>query len=394
MRIDVVSIFPDYLAPLGLSLPGKAQAAGLIDVHVHDLRDWAHDRHRTVDDSPYGGGAGMVMKPGPWGEALDELLALEPGVDGTVLVVPTPSGEPLTQRVAAELAAADRLVFACGRYEGIDQRVVDHYAGRVRVREVSIGDYVLNGGEVAALVVTEAVVRLLPGFMGNAASLAEESHGASGLLEYPVFTKPATWRGHDVPEVLLGGDHARIAAWRHDQALRRTAARRPDLLHPSRTLSVGGAEVELRTATPGDAGELLTLQLACWVSEARANHTLDIPPLHEDLPDVLAWLVEWTTFVVRSGPRLVGAVRGRLVGDTWQIGRLMVAPDLRGRGLGRWLLEQAEAAAPPEAHRLSLFTGSRSEDNLRMYRRAGYRPEPGQPGDAGVVRLGKTARRR
>ena len=190
------------------------------------------------------------------------------------------------------------------------------------------------------------------------------------------------------------GDHARIAAWRHDQALRRTAARRPDLLHPSRTLSVGGAEVELRTATPGDAGELLTLQLACWVSEARANHTLDIPPLHEDLPDVLAWLAEWTTFVVRSGPRLVGAVRGRLAGDTWQIGRLMVAPDLRGRGLGRWLLEQAEAAAPPETRRLSLFTGSRSEDNLRMYRRAGYRPEPGQPEDAGVLRLGKTARRR
>jgi tRNA (guanine37-N1)-methyltransferase len=259
---------------------------------------------------------------------------------------------------------------------------------------VSIGDYVLNGGEVAALVVTEAVVRLLPGFMGNAQSLAEESHGTSGLLEYPVFTKPASWRGHDVPEVLLGGDHARIAAWRHDQALRRTAARRPDLLHPSRTLSVGGEEVEVRTATAGDAGELLTLQLACWVSEARANQTLDIPPLLEDLRDVLAWLGEWTTFVVRSGPRLVGAVRGRLVGDTWQIGRLMVAPDLRGRGLGRWLLEHVEAAAPPEARRLSLFTGMRSEDNLRMYRRAGYRPERDQPGDPGVLHLGKAVRRR
>jgi tRNA (guanine37-N1)-methyltransferase len=227
VRIDVVSIFPDYLAPLSLSLPGRAQEAGILEVHVHDLRDWTHDRHRTVDDTPYGGGAGMVMKPEPWGEALDALTAEgEP----PVVVVPTPSGEPFTQEMAAELATKPRLLFACGRYEGIDQRVMDHARTRWDVREVSIGDYVLNGGEVAALVVTEAVVRLLPGFMGNPESLAEESHGEAGLLEYPVYTKPPTWRGLDVPEVLFSGHHAQIARWRRDQALRRTAQRRPDLV--------------------------------------------------------------------------------------------------------------------------------------------------------------------
>ena len=227
MRIDVVSIFPDYLAPLSLSLAGRAQQAGLLEVHVHDLRAWTHDRHRTVDDTPYGGGAGMVMRPEPWGEALDELSSAgaEP-----VVVVPTPSGEPFSQSMAADLAGRSRLVFACGRYEGIDQRVVDHARGRWDVREVSIGDYVLNGGEVAALVVTEAVVRLLPGFMGNPESLAEESHGETGLLEYPVYTKPPSWRGLDVPEVLFSGQHGEIARWRRDQALRRTAQRRPELL--------------------------------------------------------------------------------------------------------------------------------------------------------------------
>ncbi|MGH3365552.1 MAG: tRNA (guanosine(37)-N1)-methyltransferase TrmD [Nocardioidaceae bacterium] len=228
MRIDVVSIFPDYLAPLGLSLAGKAQASGLLDVHVHDLRGWTHDRHRTVDDTPYGGGAGMVMKPEPWGEALDELTGEGPG--DPLLVVPTPSGEPFTQPMAEELSREQWLLFACGRYEGIDQRVIDHARTRMRVREVSIGDYVLNGGEVAALVVVEAVVRLLPGFMGNPESLAEESHGGEGLLEYPVYTKPPTWRGLDVPEVLFSGHHAQIARWRRDQALRRTAERRPDLV--------------------------------------------------------------------------------------------------------------------------------------------------------------------
>ena len=227
MRIDLVTIFPDYFAPLELSLVGKAIAAGLVSVGVHDLRDWTHDRHRTVDDTPYGGGAGMVMKPEPWGEALD---ALVPAGERPLLVVPTPSGVRFTQAVAHDLAARDRLVFACGRYEGIDARVVQHAATRMDVLEVSLGDYVLNGGEVAALAIIEAVVRLLPGVLGNPESLVEESHGADGLLEYPVYTKPAVWRGLDVPAVLLSGHHGEVAKWRAEQSLQRTRERRPDLL--------------------------------------------------------------------------------------------------------------------------------------------------------------------
>src|SRR5687768_1772224 len=250
MRLDYLTIFPDYLAPLQLSLPGKAVESGLLEVHVHDLRDWAHDRHRTVDDTPYGGGAGMVMKPEPWGEAF---AALDIDPDATI-VFTTPSGDRFDQQKAEELSARPRLVFACGRYEGIDQRVMERAREIAHVEEISLGDYVLNGGEVAALAITEAVVRLLPGFMGNAESLTEESH-EDGLLEYPVYTKPATWRGRGVPPVLLSGDHAAIAAWRHEQAVRRTAERRPDLAHPA-TLRDG---VEVRLVQPSDAGELRTL---------------------------------------------------------------------------------------------------------------------------------------
>ncbi|GAA1970631.1 tRNA (guanosine(37)-N1)-methyltransferase TrmD [Isoptericola halotolerans] len=245
MRIDVVTIFPDYLAALDLSLVGKARRAGLLDLRVHDLRDWTTDRHRTVDDTPFGGGAGMVMRPDVWGQALDELLTdpaeagagdeaeadVPPVTRGAHLVVPTPSGEVFTQRRAEELATEDRLVIACGRYEGIDARVVERYrASGHRVSELSIGDYVLNGGEVAALVMVEAVGRLLPGVVGNPHSLVEESHGAAGLLEYPVYTKPPRWQDRDVPEVLLSGHHARIERWRRDRALERTAARRPDMI--------------------------------------------------------------------------------------------------------------------------------------------------------------------
>ena len=289
---------------------------------------------------------------------------------------------------------------ACGRYEGIDQRVVDHYAGAgVEVREISLGDYVLNGGEVAALAVVEAVARLLPGFMGNAGSLAEESHGEAGLLEYPVFTKPASWRGHDVPPVLLSGDHARIAAWRHAQAVRRTAQRRPDLLHPSHRVEelLDLGEVEWRPATRADAGEILTLQRACWLDEAQANDALDIPPLQESLDDVVAGLATYTTFVLRAGGRLVGSVRAHTEPDgTWFVGRLMVAPDLRGRGLGRWLLERIEEAAPDETSGFALITGAGSEANLRRYRRSGYRPDrPDRPaGDPRAVRLAKRAAER
>ncbi|MEA4944296.1 MAG: tRNA (guanosine(37)-N1)-methyltransferase TrmD [Propionicimonas sp.] len=230
MRCDVVSIFPEYFAPLQLSLVGKAIAAGLVELGVHDLRTWTHDRHRTVDDTPYGGGAGMVMKPEPWGEALDTLVPAD--VQPPLLVVPSPAGVPFSQALAQELSSRDWLLFGCGRYEGIDARVVEHAAGRMEVLEVSLGDYVLNGGEVAVLAIIEAVVRLLPGVLGNPESLAEESHGTEldGLLEYPVYTKPATWRGLEVPAVLLSGHHQQVARWRAEQSLARTRLRRPDLL--------------------------------------------------------------------------------------------------------------------------------------------------------------------
>jgi tRNA (guanine37-N1)-methyltransferase len=311
MRIDVVSIFPEYLDALAVSLVGKAADVGILDLHVHDLRNWAHDIHRSVDDSPYGGGAGMVMTAPVWGEALDAVLAMgerrHPNTDGggvsfpdrgetcsstaqrscpgvtlpdaretadagqsagteeaagtgettgtgetadagqdagtgettdagrAVLVIPSPAGFRFTQAEARRLARARQLVFACGRYEGIDQRVADHYAGRegVEVRELSIGDYVIAGGEAAVLVIVEAVARLLPGVIGNPASLVEESH-ADALLEYPLYTRPESWRGLDVPPMLLSGHHARIAEWRRAQSMARTAQRRPDLLpHPS-----------------------------------------------------------------------------------------------------------------------------------------------------------------
>lgn len=225
MRIDVVTIFPEYLSVLDVSLVGKARAAGLLDVRVHDLRDWTDDRHRTVDDTPFGGGAGMVMRPDVWGRALDDVL----GADGH-LVVPTPSGAPFTQRTAEAFATQPHLVIACGRYEGIDARVMEHYRGRGPVSEVSLGDYVLNGGEVAALAIVEATARLLPGVLGNPESLVEESHGAAGLLEYPVYTKPPVWADLEVPPVLLSGHHGRVARWRRDRSLERTALRRPDLL--------------------------------------------------------------------------------------------------------------------------------------------------------------------
>ena len=384
MRIDVLTIFPDYLAPLSLSLPGKARDKGLLDLHVHDLRSWATDRHHTVDDTPYGGGAGMVMKPEPWGEALDAVAT-----DRPTIVFTTPSGQPFDQALARELSTREHLVFACGRYEGIDQRVIDHAGTMGEVREISLGDYVLNGGEVAALAITEAVVRLLPGFMGNAESLLEESH-EDGLLEYPVYTKPASWRGHDVPEVLLSGDHGRIAAWRHDQAVRRTAERRPDLVAPS---SVPGGE-EILPATAADAGELYTLQRACWLQELEANPGVVIPALVESLDDVVAGLEIHRTWTVRRAGRLVGSVRARLTSDGgWDLGRLMVAPDLQGQGLGRLLLEHAEAAAPAEATTYVLFTGARSTANLRMYKKAGYRLRPDLEAPPGAVVLTKRRHR-
>lgn len=227
MQIDVVTIFPAFLDALRQALPGKAIEAGIVGLAVHDLRHWTHDVHRSVDDSPYGGGPGMVMKAPVWGAALDQICTPD-----TLLVVPSPAGRLFTQATARRWAGEGHLVFACGRYEGIDQRVMDDAARRMRVEEVSIGDYVLPGGESAAVVMIEAVVRLLPDVLGNPASHQDDSHSelVGGMLEGPSYTRPASWRGLDVPEVLLSGNHARIADWRREQGLRRTRERRPDLL--------------------------------------------------------------------------------------------------------------------------------------------------------------------
>jgi tRNA (guanine37-N1)-methyltransferase len=224
MRIDAISIFPQFFDVLDISLLGKAKAQELLEVKIHDLRDFTEDKHRTVDDTPFGGGAGMLMKAEPWGQALDSVMTSE-----TIVIFPSPAGELFKQATAQELSNANHLVFACGRYEGIDQRVVDYAASKGKVRLVSLGDYVLNGGEVAAVAMIEAIARLIPGVIGNAESLAEESH-SEGLLEYPSYTKPASWRGLEVPEVLLSGNHAEIAKWRKAKALERTQQVRPELL--------------------------------------------------------------------------------------------------------------------------------------------------------------------
>ena len=231
MRIDIVTIFPEFFSVLDVSLVGKARQSGLIELHVHDLRDFTHDRHRTVDDTPTGGGAGMVMKPEPWGEALDAILGSgdDGGQTDATVVFPTPAGSLFTQSTARELSQRTHLVFCCGRYEGIDQRVIDHTRTRAEVLELSLGDYVLNGGEVAVMAMIESATRLVPGMVGNPDSLLEESH-EDGLLEYPSYTKPAVWRELETPPVLLSGNHAAIAAWRREQQLERTRRIRPDLL--------------------------------------------------------------------------------------------------------------------------------------------------------------------
>lgn len=407
MRVDVITILPEYVAPLRLSLLGRAIANGTVDLQVHDLREATTDRHRTVDDTPFGGGAGMVMTPEPWALTLEAVLNSQPHRDSEVrprLLIPSPAGRVLDQAFAQELAAEPWLVLGCGRYEGIDERVLDWAADDFEVTPVSLGDYVLFGGEVAALVVLEAVIRLLPGVLGNPDSLAEESH-TDGLLEYPLYTKPASWRGRDVPGVLLSGNHAAIAQWRHDQREQRTAERRPDLLTQASVTSVqsllgtqtgapAAGDVEVRAAVPADAAEVLVLQRACWLEEAQANPGVQIPALTESLADVRAGLTtpHTTTWVVRSQGRLIASGRGQLSPDgaTWHVGRLMVAPDLRGRGLGRWLLSTVEESAPSGVRSYELFTGENSASNLRMYRKAGYR-RAHAPAPAGVVVLRKRA---
>ena len=236
MRIDVLSIFPSYFDGLTLSLLGKAQHAGIIDLRVHDLRDWTSDRHNTVDDTPYGGGAGMVMKPEPWGLALDDVAGPSDtaGAERPTIIFPSPAGEVFTQKTARALATHEHLVFGCGRYEGIDERVFEYAADLGEVRLISLGDYVLNGGEVATMAMIEAIGRLIPGVVGNPESLVEESH-EDGLLEYPSYTKPASWRERSVPDILLSGNHGAIATWRREQQFERTRLRRPDLLPDDET---------------------------------------------------------------------------------------------------------------------------------------------------------------
>ncbi|WP_427891248.1 tRNA (guanosine(37)-N1)-methyltransferase TrmD [Kribbella sp. GL6] len=395
MRLDVVSIFPEYLAALDVSLVGKAAKSGLLDVHLHDLRDWTQDRHRTVDDTPYGGGAGMVMKPEPWGQALDALAPVD-GPAQPRLIVPTPAGRPFTQELAYELAAEPWLAFACGRYEGIDARVASYAAERMRVDEVSIGDYVLNGGEVAVLVMVEAVARLLPGVIGNPESLAEESHSGDGLLEYPVYTKPPAWRGHDVPEVLLSGNHGLIAEWRHEESVRRTAERRPDLLAAWGDVLSGqdGLEgVRVLPATVDDAGEIHVLQLAAFLSEARLYDDYTIPPLTDDPAATVARVERGGVLKAVAGTRIVGSVQLVVDEAVGHVERLIVAPDWQGRGLGARLLRAAEQLAPAEVTSYALDTGALSDRNLALYRKAGYR-ETGREAQTPKVDLVHLAKRR
>jgi tRNA (guanine37-N1)-methyltransferase len=256
LRIDIITIFPEYFGPLEVSLIGKAAQRGDIAFGIHDLRAWARDVHRTVDDTPFGGGPGMVMKPEPWGAALDDISRDRPG---SRLIVPTPAGIPFTQAMAAKYAAQGHLIFACGRYEGIDARVAEDARSAMTVDEVSIGDYVLAGGEPAVLVMIEAICRLLPGVIGNAESASDDSFGAgsgpmAGLVEGPAYTRPRVWRDREVPGILLSGDHAAIARWRRDAALRRTAENRPDLVARLATGVITGPAEAAGTASRWPAG--------------------------------------------------------------------------------------------------------------------------------------------
>lgn len=437
MRFDLISIFPEYFAPLTLSLMGKAEDAGLVSLASHDLREWARGKHRSVDDTPYGGGAGMVMRADVWARALDEVLATPLGADAAeetpasfrrVLAIPTPSGTPLTQSLVEDLAHADQIVVACGRYEGIDARVAAHYrSAGVEVLEFSIGDYVLNGGEVAAMVLTEAVARLLDGFMGNPDSLVEESHSGAGLLEYPVFTKPREFRSLEVPEVLLGGNHAAIERWRRDRAIERTVAVRPDLAlsldaaslsQPDRAMlascgvaypRAGAAEwLEVRLAQLEDTVAVSELAARTFPDACPANLPQDAIEEHiatqlsADVFDALisdpgrhrlfvaeVWggLVGYVLTHVGSEALPVDLVRpGRVEAGSAYLSKCYVDEAWRGSGIADVLLERAVADAGQAGHRAIVLGTNRGNKGAQaFYKRHGFRKRSTRTFDVGGV---------
>ena len=437
MRFDLISIFPEYFAPLTLSLMGKAEDAGLVSLASHDLREWASGKHRSVDDTPYGGGAGMVMRADVWARALDEVLATPLGADAAeetpasfrrVLAIPTPSGTPLTQSLVEDLAHADQIVVACGRYEGIDARVAAHYrSAGVEVLEFSIGDYVLNGGEVAAMVLTEAVARLLDGFMGNPDSLVEESHSGAGLLEYPVFTKPREFRSLEVPEVLLGGNHAAIERWRRDRAIEKTVAVRPDLAlsldaaslsQPDRAKlascgvaypRAGAAErLEVRLAQLEDTVAVSELAARTFPDACPANLPQDAIEEHiatqlsADVFDALisdpqrhrlfvaeVWggLVGYVLTHVGSEALPVDLVRpGRVEAGSAYLSKCYVDEAWRGSGIADVLLERAVADAGQAGHRAIVLGTNRGNKGAQaFYKRHGFRKRSTRTFDVGGV---------
>lgn len=344
MRIDVLTVFPDFFSVLDISLVGKAREAGLISARAHDLRNWTSDVHRTVDDTPIGGGAGMVMKPDIWGKAIDSLLdeARPAAASGKkpVLAIPTPAGIPLTQKRCGELAGADHVIIACGRYEGIDTRVAEHYrqAG-LEVFEYSLGDYVLNGGEVAAVALIEAVARLVPGVVGNPESLVEESHGEAGLLEYNSYTRPVSWRGLQVPEVLLSGDHGKVARVRRNEALEKTCARRPDMI----------AALAAQKLDKKDRAFLAQLG---WYTAKDGEHPIRLEarvPGPEDASRLAALAAR--TFPDACPPEMAAAEYESFVAENLSTERFeeYLAPD------GPWLVVTIEADGRPVGYTLSLI---------------------------------------
>ncbi|MDO5727105.1 MAG: tRNA (guanosine(37)-N1)-methyltransferase TrmD [Bowdeniella nasicola] len=420
MKIDIVSIFPQYFEVLDLSLIGKARQRELVSIDVHDLRSWTDDPHRSVDGPQAGGGPGMVMRPDVWGRALDTLVSSSPS---PIIVIPTPTGRQFTQRDAESLARADHLIFACGRYEGIDQRVSEHYGTRVKVVEVSLGDYILNGGEVAAIAIIEALVRLIPGVVSNPESLSEESFCDTALLDYPAYTKPRVWKDREIPEVLRSGDHARITRWRREQQLRKTAQRAPHLLtgvHQVGTPAalspadrdwliragylVRGSDIftcELRAATPDDAGALHrvareTFPDACPPSlstaeiDAFITAHLSVAAFERMLTDVRyrIWIasveseiVGYVVAILDSRPTDDSEARNirlRLAKDSRvaEISKCYLRAHYRGSGLAGALLRYSlgQLAALPTPVTLAWLGTNRSNVRaIRFYERVGWK---------------------